>query len=91
VVGVVGREHELSLAERLLDSARQRFTVLVLEGEAGIGKTALWREIVRRAEERQFVVLSCRPAETEAKLGLSAVADLIEPVPRAAFGVLPEL
>jgi predicted ATPase len=48
VVDVVGREHELSLAERLLDGARQRFTVLLLEGEAGIGKTTLWREIVRR-------------------------------------------
>jgi DNA-binding CsgD family transcriptional regulator len=35
-------------------------------------------------------VLSCRPAETEAKLGLSAVADLLEPVPRAAFDVLPK-
>jgi DNA-binding CsgD family transcriptional regulator len=89
VVAVVGREHELSLAERLLDRARERFTVLLLEGEAGIGKTTLWREVVRRAEERQFIVLSCRPAETEAKLGLSAVADLLEPVSGAAFAALP--
>jgi DNA-binding CsgD family transcriptional regulator len=90
VVEVVGREHELSLVERFLDGARERFTVLLLEGEAGIGKTTLWREVVRRAEERRFLVLSCRPAETEAKLGLSAVTDLLEPLPSAAFGVLPE-
>ena len=87
---VIGRERELSLAEEFLDSAGAQFSVLVLDGEAGIGKTTLWREAVRRAEERGFLVLSCRPAHTEAKLSLSAVADLLEPVPETTFDVLPE-
>src|SRR5438067_13088661 len=90
VANVVGRERELSLAEEFLESASERFAVLVLEGEPGIGKTTLWRECIRRAEERPFLVLSCRPAETEAKLSLSAVADLLEPVPASAFSALPE-
>jgi len=90
VANVVGRERELSLAEGFLDSAGERFAVLLLEGEAGIGKTTVWREVIRRAEERRSLVLSCRPLQTEAKLSLSAVADLLEPVPEAAFGVLPE-
>jgi DNA-binding CsgD family transcriptional regulator len=89
VANVLGRERELSLAEEFLDSAGGRFAVLLLEGEAGIGKTTVWREVVRRAEERRSLVLCCRPAATEAKLGLSAVADLLEPVPEAAFGALP--
>jgi hypothetical protein len=42
VVSVVGRERELSLAEEFLDSAGERFSVLVVEGEAGIGKTTVW-------------------------------------------------
>jgi DNA-binding CsgD family transcriptional regulator len=90
VANVLGRERELSLAEEFLDSAGERFAVLLLEGEAGIGKTTVWREVVRRAEERSSLVLCCRPAQTEAKLSLSAVADLLEPVPEAAFGALPE-
>ena len=90
VVNVVGRERELSLAEEFLDSAGDHFVVLVLEGEPGIGKTTVWREVIHRARERSFLVLSCRPAATEAKLGLSAVADLLEPVPETAFGALLE-
>ena len=90
VAKVVGRERELSLAGGFLDSAGERFAALLLEGEAGIGKTTVWREVIRRAQERAFLVLSCRPAETEAKLSLSAVADLLEPVSEAAFGVLAE-
>jgi DNA-binding CsgD family transcriptional regulator len=90
VANVVGRERELSLAEGFLDSAGERFAALLLEGEAGIGKTTVWREVIRRAEERGSLVLWCRPAQAEAKLGLSAVADLLEPVPEAAFGVLHE-
>jgi DNA-binding CsgD family transcriptional regulator len=90
VANIVGRERELSLAEGFLDSAGEHFAVLLLEGEAGIGKTTVWREVIRRAQERGFVVLFCRPAETEAKLSLSAVADLLEPVPNETFGTLPE-
>jgi predicted ATPase len=90
VVGVVGRGRELSLAEEFLDRMGKRLAVLVLEGEAGIGKTTVWRDVVRGAMERKFVVLACRPAETEAKFGLSANADLLEPVPRRMFRVLPK-
>jgi DNA-binding CsgD family transcriptional regulator len=90
VVGVVGRERELSLAEGFLDSAREHFSVLALEGEAGIGKTTVWREGVRLAEERQFRVLACRPAEAEARLTFAALADLLEPVPEEAFAALSD-
>ena len=90
MANIVGRDRELSLAEGFLDSAGERFSVLLLEGEVGIGKTTVWREVVRRAEERSFLVLSCRPAKTETKLSLSAVADLLEPVPEAAFVALPK-
>src|SRR5581483_11382235 len=38
-----------------------------------------------------FLVLSCRPAETETKFALSALADLLEDVPDAAFDALPDV
>ncbi len=85
-----GRERELALADSFLEKARERFHVLRFDGEAGIGKTTIWREVVRRAEKRGYRVLSCRPAETETKLSLSAMADLLEPVPSEAFTPLPE-
>ena len=90
MVGVVGRERELSLAREFLDSARERLSVLALEGEAGIGKTTVWREVVRLAEARGFQVLACRPAEAEERLTFSALTDLLEPVPDDAFEVLSE-
>jgi DNA-binding CsgD family transcriptional regulator len=90
VVSVVGRERELSLAEEFLASARERFTVLALEGVAGIGKTTVWREGVRLAEQRGFRVLTCRPAQAEARLTFSALADLLEPVPEDAFAALSD-
>jgi DNA-binding CsgD family transcriptional regulator len=90
VNAVFGREEELAVADGFLESAGLGFSVLRIEGEAGIGKTTVWREVVRRAVEREIRVLSCRPAEPETKLALSAVADLLQPVSSEAFSSLPE-
>jgi DNA-binding CsgD family transcriptional regulator len=90
MAAVFGREAELALADAFLESAAERFGVLCFEGEAGIGKTTVWREVVRRADGRGFRVLSCRPAQAETKLALSAVADLLGPVHSEEFAALPE-
>jgi predicted ATPase len=87
---VIGRERELSLAEEFVASASSRLSALLLEGEPGIGKTTVWREVIRYAEERGFLVLTSRAAQTEVKLSLAAVADLLEPMPRSIFDTLPD-
>jgi DNA-binding CsgD family transcriptional regulator len=84
---IFGREAELAAGRALLADAGRGFAVLVLAGEAGIGKSALMREITRRAPAAGFRVLRCHPAEAEAKLALSAVADLL----RDAFAELTSL
>jgi DNA-binding CsgD family transcriptional regulator len=89
--GVFGRDEELRLGDAFLADARERFSALALEGEAGVGKTTVWAEVVRRADDAGFRVLSCRPAETETKFALSALADLLEGVPDSALDALPEL
>ena len=89
-LGVVGRESELAEVERFIDAADQGFAVLVLEGEAGIGKTTLWREARRLAEERGALVLRCRPSAAEAKFSFAGVADLLSVVDEEAFAALPE-
>lgn len=50
---------------------------LLLRGEAGIGKTSLWRDGVRVAASAGFRVLSARPAEREARLTFAALGDLL--------------
>jgi hypothetical protein len=61
----------------------------VLQGDAGIGKTALWAAGVGLAAEREFRVLSCRPAEAETSLPFAALGDLLDEVPQDALEALP--
>ena len=77
---IVGREAELAVLAAFLDDARPLPAALVLEGEAGIGKTTLWQRGIDAAGGRRYRVLSCRPAAAEARLSFSALADLVEPV-----------
>ena len=60
----------------------------MLEGEAGIGKTTLWRWTLDTARARGFAVLSASPAAAETALSFSALDDLLEPV---VGDVLPRL
>ena len=50
MTAVVGRRDELERIERFLSDAEQRCASLIFEGEAGIGKTTVWREALRLAE-----------------------------------------
>ena len=88
--GIVGREAQLLEVERFLDASAAGFAVLVLEGDAGIGKTTLWREARGRAGERGALVLSSRPSAAEAKLSFAAVADLLARVDGDVFAALPD-
>jgi DNA-binding CsgD family transcriptional regulator len=89
VAAIVGRDRELALAGRFLEHAQQRAAALVLLGEPGIGKTTVWEEVARRASAQNFRVLAARPAEAEARLALSAVADLFARVSQEALEALP--
>src|SRR5439155_22104206 len=53
---------------------------LVLEGQAGIGKSTVWLAAVAGARERGFLVLSSRPAEAERGLAHVGLGDLFEDV-----------
>jgi DNA-binding CsgD family transcriptional regulator len=86
---VVGREAELEAASAFLDLLASAPAALVFEGEAGIGKTVLWREAVRRAELRGVRVLRALPAASEAGLTYAALSDLVGGVFDEAVGELP--
>jgi predicted ATPase len=52
----------------------------VLEGPAGIGKTAVWRALVDQATAAGWRVLAAAPTETEGQLPFLALADLLRPL-----------
>ena len=76
---LVGREAEQQRIATLVAGARVRQSgVLVISGEAGIGKTALLEDSVRTADEMQ--VLRASGSEFETGLGFSGLHQLLLPV-----------
>jgi AAA ATPase domain len=77
---VVGREEELSVLEALLDTraAAHGPTAVALEGEAGIGKSTLWREAVEAARARGLRVLTAQAAESERTFAHAGLGDLLD-------------
>jgi ATP/maltotriose-dependent transcriptional regulator MalT len=86
---IVGRERELEAIERLLVRAGEGARAVLLEGEAGIGKTTVWEAALAAAAAEGHRVLSCRPVEAEAKLVFAALGDLVEPVADDGLAALP--
>jgi acetyl-CoA acetyltransferase family protein len=62
--------------------------MLVLEGDAGIGKSTLWQAAVEAARGRGLVVLASRPAEAERVLVHAGLCDLLEHVADEALPLL---
>jgi DNA-binding CsgD family transcriptional regulator len=87
---IVGRAAELAAVDRCLADAAQSSAALVLEGEAGIGKTTIWRAAVDAAHARGWLVLASRPARSEQALTLGALSDVFGGLPDDALAVLPE-
>jgi DNA-binding NarL/FixJ family response regulator len=85
---VVGRDAELAALEGFL-AGIPGASVLVLEGEAGMGKTTLWRAAVELAAGKELRTLEAQPAESEAELSFSGLGDLLDPVLPAALEPLP--
>ena len=78
-VEIVGRDEELGALDGFLGSkAALGPGALVLEGEAGIGKSTLWLAGIEAARERGLRVLSARPAEVELGVAHAGLGDLLE-------------
>ncbi len=84
-VGLVGRTVELGRIARRLEAAGS----LLLEGEAGIGKTTLWRAGVELARVSGCQVFTAGPAEAEQPFSFAVLGDLLEPVGDEVFAALP--
>ena len=83
----VGRDAEIAQISAFLSAASGAPAALTITGDAGIGKTEIWKHVVQGAG-RSSRVLSCRPAAAERPLAFSALDDLFGDV---ADEVLPAL
>jgi DNA-binding CsgD family transcriptional regulator len=76
---LIGRELELERVTRVLDTAREGGSaVLLLRGQPGIGKTALLLAALDRAQD--MTVLRVRGLEAEAELPFAGLTELCRPV-----------
>ena len=74
----IGREDELAAIDEFLFGVRA-FRGVVVEGDPGIGKTTVWQATAEAAEASGFRVLRAAPAQSEAGLAFSTLADLLGP------------
>src|SRR5690349_3276879 len=77
---LLGRDDELGALATFLDSPESGLAALVLEGEAGIGKSTLWQAAVDRARGAGVRMLEARPVESERGLAHAGLGDVLEDV-----------
>ena len=80
-VGLVGREHELGRIEKSLAAAAEgEPQVLLVAGDAGIGKTSIVRALVGRAQDAGFEVLEGHCLDIEAAIPFGPFVEAITPL-----------
>ncbi|MFG1992299.1 AAA family ATPase [Actinoplanes sp. NPDC048988] len=86
---MIGRETELAFLAGVLDDARSGGRVVVLEGDAGVGKTTVVDAVMDEAERRGLPVLLGVGVEGPAPVGYTGLFELLDPILGTA-GDLPE-
>jgi DNA-binding CsgD family transcriptional regulator/tetratricopeptide (TPR) repeat protein len=86
---VIGRDAELAMVEAFLDRPSEASSALILEGEAGIGKSTLWSAAEAAGRRRFAHVFASQPAESERSLANVVLGDLFGQVPPAIVAGLP--
>jgi DNA-binding CsgD family transcriptional regulator len=85
---LIGRDAEQASLTDFLESAKDGRRILLLEGEAGIGKTSLWKAALSSATVLGYRSLSAAPTEAESALPYAVLGDLLDPVPEEAVASL---
>ena len=86
---LIGKAEELSALAGFIEALAEGPRALLVEGEAGIGKTTVWQAGVRAAELAGCRVLSCRPTGSEARFSFAALGDLLAGVFPGTLPLLP--
>ncbi len=78
--GLVGREAELATLRALVDPVPDAGRVLMVLGDAGMGKTALLAELTTWARHAGMRVLAATGRESESQLAFAGLHGLLRPV-----------
>lgn len=73
---LVGRDAEVARLRDALELVARPLEIVV-RGEPGIGKTALWRDVLSRLDDGSRTLLVSRPTEVESHLPYAALLDLL--------------
>jgi DNA-binding CsgD family transcriptional regulator len=84
---IIGREAGLARLRGLVDPVPRASQVLVVTGEAGMGKTMLLADAAGRARLAGMRVLSVTGRESESRLAFAGLHQLLRPVLPAAAGL----
>jgi DNA-binding CsgD family transcriptional regulator/tetratricopeptide (TPR) repeat protein len=87
--GLVGRDAELDRLRALVDPAPDKARVLVVLGEAGMGKSVLLADVASMAGAAGMRVVSVTGRESESNLAFAGLTQLLRPVV-AQISDLPE-
>jgi predicted ATPase len=84
------RDPELEHLTGFVDDVHSGTGVALVRGEAGIGKTTLWRMALDRAHELRLRVLTAAPTPAETSLAFVGLGDLLDEVDDEEIEQLPE-
>lgn len=86
---VIGREPEQAALTAFVEALGEGPAAVLLAGDAGLGKTTLWRLAVETARAKGQRVLATRPTAAEAQLGFAGLRDLFEDVAGEVLEAVP--
>ena len=86
---LIGRAIERAASLAALDASADRTAAVLLTGDAGIGKTAIWESIVAERRAAGDHVLISRATSAEARLPWVGMTDLMRTMPPTALESLP--
>ena len=84
---IIGRDAALARLRGLVDPAPRSSQVLLVTGEAGMGKTLLLADVAERARSAGIRVLSVTGRESESRLAFAGLHQLLRPVLSSAVGL----
>ncbi len=85
---VIGRDAEVGAIRGFVAEVGRGPAALVLSGEAGIGKTILWKAGIEEARAEGHRILVCRGVEAEASLSFAGLSELLSVVLDETISVL---
>lgn len=86
---ITGRDDEMEAVRRYVDDVDLGPSLVVLDGLAGIGKTAIWKQIVEQARLSGVTVRTARCSESDAAWAFAGLGDLLDGLANERLAELP--